>query len=156
MKKFFASFFGVALMALAVTAFVSCGPNDPHQPGNENNDTTAAGPSRAQLIGNWKLLSIEEVIDTCVTDLTDLTRGQYPDLFANPIIGITDSIFSMSALDLGCYFETTYDWDGTTISMVDPHNDKISYDGTIEKGRLRFRYFRNDVGSRYMLLKKVD
>lgn len=156
MKKFFASFFGVALLAIAVTAFVSCNtnPNEPNPGGG--NDTTTTGPSRAQLIGNWQVMAIEEVIDTCVTDLTDNIRGQYPAIFQGPIIGVTDSIFSMSALDLGCNFETTYEWDGTNLYIQDPHNEKIHYEGTIEKGRLRFMYFGNDACKRYMICKKVD
>ncbi|MDO4191618.1 MAG: hypothetical protein Q4D14_08080, partial [Bacteroidales bacterium] len=66
-------------------------------------------------------------------------------------------LFSMDAVDVGCRFTTTYEWDGELLYIQDPDVEKIHYEGTLDnKGRLYFMYSETQVGKRYMLLKKVE
>lgn len=156
MKKFFASFFGIAMIFAAVMAFSSCGNGGSNEPVNPGNDTTPTGPSRAMLIGTWQAMAAEEVIDTCVTDLTSSIQVATPDVFKANSLQIEDSLFSIDIVDLGCRFANNYEWDGETLVVMDPNYDKFTYRATIDRGRLRFCYYSKDGIDRFLVFKKTN
>lgn len=149
MKKYFIVFFSF----VAMLSFFSCGNNPQVEPPINEPDN---GPSRAMLIGTWQAMAAEEVIDTCVTDLTSSIQGATPDVFKANSLQIEDSLFSIDIVDLGCRFANNYEWDGDTLTVMDPNYDKFVYKATINRGRLRFCYYSKDGIDHYLIFKKTN